>query len=108
VLTSHGVESVFEFVGVMYFQGLEIHAQRRRRAFYNAPIGMQECTVRIPKDGQAGRFGNYLDEQLRLLGGYVRACIEGYPSDVSSGMREALDETLAYRIACVRKDNRDR
>src|SRR5262245_32529414 len=69
---------------------------------------MQECTGRIPKDRQAGRLGNDLNEELRLLGSNVRACIEGYPSDVCSGMREAFDETLSYWIACIRKHNRDR
>ena len=69
---------------------------------------MQESAARIPKDSQAGRIGHSLDEKLRLFGGYVRACIERYPSDVPPGMRQALDETLTYRIACVRKDNRDR
>src|SRR5262245_35478492 len=69
---------------------------------------MQESTGRIPKDSQTGRLGKSLDEQLRLSGGYVGTCIEGYTSDVPAGMWETLDETLAYRISCIRKDNRDR
>jgi len=108
VFTSHGVKGALEFVGVLDLQRLKVYAQRRRCSFYNAPIGMQKCTGWIPKDSQAGCLGNSLDEQLRLFGGYVGACIEGYPGDVSSGVREALNETLAYRIACICKHDRDR
>src|SRR5215467_3837444 len=99
---------MLEFVGVLYFEGLKAYAQGRRGGSYRAPVRMQESTGRIPKDSQTGRLEKSLDEQLRLSGGYVGTCIEGYTSDVPAGMWETLDETLAYRISCIRKDNRDR
>src|SRR5215813_318661 len=81
---------------------------RNRRIFHNAPVGTHHSIGRIPKDSQTGGFGNNVDEELRLFGGYVRGGIERYPSDVSPRMRQALNEALADRIACIDKDNGDR
>src|SRR5215813_11514473 len=105
MLAGHGVKGGFEFIGVLYFQGLEIDAQCGRRTFHNAPVGTHHSIGRIPKDSQTGGFGNNVDEELRLFGGYVRGGIERYPSDVSPRMRQALNEALADRIACIDKDN---
>ena len=108
MLAGHGVKGGFEFIGVLYLQGLEIDAQCGRRTFHNAPVGTHHNDGRIPKDSQTGGFGNNVDEELRLFGGYVRGCIKRYPSDVSPRMRQALNEALADRIACIDKDNGDR
>src|SRR5262249_7666072 len=108
MLAGHGVKGGFEFIGGLYFQGLEIDAPCGGRTFDNAPGGTHHSIGRIPKDSQTGGFGNNVDEELRLFGGYVRGGIERYPSDVSPRMRQALNEALADRIACIDKDNGDR
>ena len=95
--TSHGVECTLEFVGVPYFQGLEAHAQRRRCGFYDAQVGMQECAGRIPQDSQAGHCWDKFNEQLRLFGGNVRACIESDPRDVPPRDAEGSGQTLGQR-----------
>src|SRR5215475_12878577 len=75
--------------------------------FYDAQVGMQECGGRIPQDSQAGHCWDKFNEQLRLFGGNVRACIESDPRDVPPGTRKALDKPLANGIACVCKNDWD-
>src|SRR5262245_4337792 len=105
---SYGVKCALEFVGISYFQRLKAHAQRWRCSFYNAPVGIEESAVWVPQDSQVGRCWDNLNEQLRLFGGNVGACIESNPRDVSTGTWKALDKTLAYGIACICKNDWDR
>jgi hypothetical protein len=102
VLASHGVEGALQFAGVLYLHGLEVYAQCGRRDFYHAEVRMHYRSGRIPKDSQEGCLGNGLDDQLGLFRGYVRACIERYPGNVSPRMRQALDEPLANRITLIK------
>ena len=107
VIAHHVVERTFKVFAVSSFFGLKAHVQGWRRLLRISPVSTNERRGRIPQYCDARGLGNDVEDQLKLLGGYLWTGIERGTCDVATRPCQAGNEALADWVSSIRKDDRD-